>query len=634
MYRPQLPDGSGRYVNSVYPSVLGPNKNSVAIAQNAFVNDLDYYLQSSLWVNVKLAKGLEWKTSGGFNFDFLKRYDFKPVIYQYNWFAGPNDAPERSLDVNGQGLTVTANNTIYPVGYSQLTYTKSIGDHNFKIMGGTQAEYNKSQSQAGSRNTPYSSNVTQELNAGPAGSQTASGTSSEWALESFYGRLNYSYQEKYLLEANARYDASSRFPPGNKWGLFPSVSAGWVLTKEKFMENISWLNNLKLRGSWGVLGNQSIGNYPYQQVYNFNTIYNTAAPYSYYFSGSAPSPGVAQNNLTDANIRWETTRVFDIGTDMTLFDHLTLTVDWYNKYTYDILGSVAIPQYMGLNNPTINKGEMRNTGIEATVSYSGNVGEVKYSVTGNIQSNKNTLVKYGPPAPTANGTIYMEGKPYGSFYLYEFAGIFQTADEVAKSPTQTNSPQPGYMKFKDQTSDGKIDANNDRVVVPGIFPKFDYSFNANATWKNFDIAVFLYGSYGQKQLVNGWGIQPFNQGSPPSTDWYNAWTPQNHSQTMPLLYLTNGTGTNNAGANASTLSTYYLKDASFLRIKNIQVGYNLPAAIAKHVAMSSLRIYFAGDNIVTFSKFPGLDPERVASNTRFVVHPQNQVFSFGVKAVF
>ncbi|HSC39869.1 MAG TPA: SusC/RagA family TonB-linked outer membrane protein, partial [Chitinophagaceae bacterium] len=296
MYRPQLPDGSGRYVNSVYPSVLGPNKNSVAIAQNAFVNDLDYYLQSSLWVNVKLAKGLEWKTSGGFNFDFLKRYDFKPVIYQYNWFAGPNDAPERSLDVNGQGLTVTANNTIYPVGYSQLTYTKSIGDHNFKVMGGTQAEYNKSQSQAGSRNTPYSSNVTQELNAGPAGSQTASGTSSEWALESFYGRLNYSYQEKYLLEANARYDASSRFPPGNKWGLFPSVSAGWVLTKEKFMENISWLNNLKLRGSWGVLGNQSIGNYPYQQVYNFNTIYNTAAPYSYYFSGSAPSPGVAQNN--------------------------------------------------------------------------------------------------------------------------------------------------------------------------------------------------------------------------------------------------------------------------------------------------------------------------------------------------
>ncbi|MBS1565062.1 MAG: TonB-dependent receptor [Bacteroidetes bacterium] len=634
MYRPQLPDGSGRYVNSVYPTVLGPNKNSVAIAQNALVNDNDYYLQTSLFVNVKILKGLEWKTSGGFNFDFLKRYDFKPVIYQYNWFAGPNDAPERALDVNGQGLTVTDNNNIYPVGYTQLTYSKSFGDHNFKLLAGTQAEYNKSQSLSAARNTPYSSNTTQELSAGPAGSQVANGTSSEWSLESFYGRLNYSYLDKYLLESNFRYDGSSRFPPGNKWGFFPSVSAGWVISKEKFMDHIDWVSNLKLRSSIGILGNQSIGNYPYQEVYNSSNAYNTGSSYAYSFNGSAANPGVAQNGLTDATIRWETTRIFDIGIDLTVFKNLQFTIDWYNKLTYDILGSVAIPQYMGLNSPVINKGRMRNTGIEASVQYSGTIGKVGYSVSGNIQANKNTLLKYGPPSPTTNGTIYQEGKPYGSFYLYEFAGIFQTADEVAKSAKQQFNPQPGYMKFKDQNTDGAIDATNDRVVVPGIYPKFDYSFNASANWKNFDIAVFLYGSYGQKQLVNGWGVQPFNQGSPPTYDWLNAWTPQNHSQTMPLLYLTNGTGNNYAGNNASTLSTYYLKDASFLRIKNIQVGYNLPVKWAKKVFMSSLRLYFAGDNLATFTSFQGLDPERVASNTRFVVHPQNQVFSFGAKAVF
>ena len=638
MYRPQLPDGSGRYVNSVYPLVLGPNKNSVAIAQNALVNDNDYYAQSNVYVNVKILKGLEWRTSGGFNFDFDRTNDFKPVIQQYNWFAGPNDPPERALDVNGQGLVVTDKNNIYPVGYTQLTYTRSFGEHNFKLLGGTQVEYNKSQSLSGTRNTPFPSNITQELNAGPSGSQTNSGTSSVWALRSFYGRLNYDYKEKYLLEANARYDASSRFPPQNRWGLFPSVSAGWMASKEKFLENISWLSSLKLRGSWGVLGNQNIGTYPYQDVYNYLTLYNNNnanSPYAYPFSGgSSVNSGVAQNALTDADIKWESTRVFDIGTDITVFNKLSLTIDWYNKMTYDILGAVAIPQYMGLANPTINKGKMKNTGIEASVQYSNNIGEVKYSVGGNIQANRNTLVKYGPPAiNAANGTINMEGKPYGSFYLYQFDGIFQSADEINKSPKQQFSPQPGYMKFKDLNGNDSVDAN-DQAVTPGIYPKFDYSFNASASWRNFDISIFLYGSYGQKQFVNGWGIQPFDQGSPPTTDWLNAWTPANHSQTMPLLYLTTGTGANNASKNISTFSTYYLKDASFLRIKNIQVGYNLPGNIAKHVAMSSLRLYFAGDNLVTFTKFPGLDPERVASNPRFVIHPQNKVFSFGVKAVF
>ncbi|HTI11955.1 MAG TPA: TonB-dependent receptor [Puia sp.] len=637
MYRPTLPDGSGRYVNSVYPLVLGPNKNSVAIAQNAAVTNNDYYVQSNVFLNVKILKGLEWRTSGGFNFDFQKISDFKPVIYQYNWFAGPNDPPERSLDVNGQGMVVTDNNSIYPVGYTQLTYTRSFGGHNLKLLAGTQAEYNKSQSLSGTRNTPFPSNVTQELNAGPSGSQANSGTSTEWALESFYGRLNYDYKEKYLLEANARYDASSRFPPGNKWGLFPSVSAGWVATKEKFLENISWLSNLKLRGSWGILGNQNIGTYPYQDVYNYLTLYNNNnanSPYAYPFSGSTVSPGVAQNALKDANIKWESTRVFDVGTDITLFNKLFLTVDWYNKFTYDILGSVAIPQYMGLANPTINKGKMKNTGIEASVQYSDKIGEVKYSLGGNIQVNKNTLVKYGPPAiDAANGTINKEGQPYGSFYMYQFAGIFQSTDEINKSPKQQFSPQPGYMKFKDLNGDSVVDAN-DQTVTPGIYPKFDYSFNASASWKHFDVSVFLYGSYGQKQFVNGWGIQPFDQGSPPTSDWVNAWTPANHSQTMPLLYLTTGTGANNASKNISTFSTYYLKDASFLRIKNVQVGYNLPEGIAKRIAMSSLRVYFAGDNLVTFSKFPGLDPERVASNPRFVVHPQNKIFSFGVKAIF
>jgi len=630
LYGPKLPDGSGRYVNSVFPSVQTPNKNPIAIAENALVKDDDYYIQSSLFVNVKILKGLEWRTSGGFNFEYEKKNDFKPVIYQYNWFAGPNDAPERSLDVNGQGMIVTDTNNIYPVGYTQLTYTHSIKDHDFKLLAGTQVEYNKGQLLIGNRNTPFASNVLQELNAGPAGSQLNSGTSAEWALRSYYGRLNYDYKEKYLLEANARYDASSRFPPGNKWGLFPSVSAGWVASRETFLATVSWLSNLKIRASWGRLGNQNISNYPYQDLYTYRNSYNTNNSYSYPFSGSTLNTGVAQNALPNANIRWETTRVIDFGTDITLFNKLNLTFDWYNKLTYDILATFAIPGYIGLNPSTINNGKMRNTGVEFSAQYTDNIGDVRFSVGANIQANRNKLVKFGPPQITSNNTIYQEGQPYGSFYLYQFAGIFQSVDDVNKSPLQQNTPQPGYMKFRDVTGNDTVDAN-DRVIVPGVFPKFDYSFNASASYKNFDLTIFLYGSYGQKQFVNGWGIQPFNQGSPPTTDWLNAWTPENHSNTMPLLYIT---GQGPASANAGTPSTWYLKSASFLRIKNIQFGYTVPASIVKKLAMSSLRVYFAGDNLATFTKFPGLDPERVATNTRFVVHPQNQVFSFGVKAVF
>ena len=634
MYGPTLPDGSGRYVNSVYPSVQTPNKNPVAIAENALANNIDYYLQSNLYINIKLLKGLEWRTSGGLNYDFQKTSDFKPVIYQYNWFAGPFDAPERTLDVNGQGMVVTDNNFIYPVGYTQLTYSKEIGDHSFKALAGTQAEYNKAQVLSGSRTTPFSSNLLDELNWGPTASQLASGNSTEWSLRSYYGRLNYDYDGKYLFEANARYDASSRFPPDNKWALFPSFSAGWVLSREKFMDGISWLNNLKLRGSWGRLGNQNIANYPYQMVYSNLNSYNNNIQYAYSFSGSSLNAGAAINGLTDKRIHWENTRVVDAGVDVTVFRNLNVTVDWYNKLTYDILYQQAIPAYTGLTGPFVNNGKMRNTGIEASAQYTGKVADVSYSVGGTFQTNKNTLVKFGAPQIiTGNNTINIEGQPYGSFYMYKYAGIFQSDDEIAKSPKQPYSPKPGYLKFENtDTSNNAIDAN-DRVIVAGVNPKFEYSFNASASWRNFDISIFLYGSYGQKIFANGWGVQPFNQGSPPTTDWLNAWTPQNHSTTMPLIYIT---GQGNANSNIGTASTYYLKDGSFLRIKNMQIGYNMPPLITKRLAMSSLRVYVAGDNLVTFTKFKGLDPERVPStgNNRYVVHPQNQVFSFGLKAVF
>lgn len=620
LYGPVLPDGSGRYTATAY-AFQTANKNPVAIAENALASNNDYFMQGNIFVDVKILDGLQWKTSVGTNFDFQKTYDYKPVINQYLWFAGPNDAPFRTLDVGGQGLQVTDRNYVYPIGYSQLTYTKKFGDHSLNVLAGTQAEYYKLQSLSASRVT-FPNNSVPEIDAGGTGSQLNSGTASEWALNSYYGRLNYDYKGKYLVEGNIRYDGSSRFSEGHKWGVFPSVSLGYRISQEDFFKNLlPVISDLKIRASTGKLGNQNIGTYPYQDVYTTG--------FSYPF-GNTLSDGVRKTGLVDQSIKWESTKVFDLGLDISfLKNKLNLTADYYSKLTTDILDLAPLPIYVGYDPPTINNGTVRNRGVELSLSYKDKIGELGYSFTANLQANRNKLLKYS--ATTIKATqIDQVGLPFDSYYVYEFEKIFQSAEEIAAAPKQPYNPVPGTFKFKDQNGDGKID-ENDRKVVSGIFPNYDYSLNANFEYKNFDLSIFLFGSQGQKQYVNGWGFQPFNQGSVPTTDWLNAWTPSNPSTTMPLIYLT---GTGNVSQNISTVSTYYLKDASFLRIKNVQLGYNLSEKLLKRIKMSAIRLYFSGENLFTFTKFPGLDPERIATNTRYVTHPQNKTYNFGVRATF
>lgn len=627
LYGPYLPDGSGRYTSRAYP-FQSPNKNPVAVAENALTKLNNYYMQGNLFLNVKLLKGLEWKTSGGLNYSFSKNYTFKPVIEQYLWFAGPNDAPSRLLDVGGQGLEVTDDNNVYPVGYTQLTYDKSFGDHHLKVLGGTQVEYNKTQKLRGSR-MQFPSNDVPELDAGGAGQQSNEGFTEEWSLRSYYGRVNYDYKGKYLIEGNARYDASSRFPTDLKWAFFPSVSGGWRVSEEPFYgEQLkAVVSDLKLRASIGKLGNQNIGNYPYQTVLNSSYAY----PY-----GESLQQAARQEDMANSRIKWESTKVVDIGLDLGFFNNkLIANFDWYNKVTSDILSSsTAFPSYIGLTAPTVNYGELRNRGVELGLQYRNTFGEFGLSLSGNIQANRNKVITYGAERIQGN-TIVREGLPYGSFYLLQSIGIFQSDEEAANAPVQQIPAKAGYLQFADVNGDNVVD-NNDRVVVPGAFPSFDYSFNASATWKNFDLTVFLFGSQGQKIFVSEWGIVPFRQGGVFTRDWMNAWTPENPSTTLPIV----GAEGTPAANNVRTASTFFLKDASFLRLKNIQLGYNLPVNLLEKIGISGLRVYFAGDNLLTFSKFPGLDPERGVSSEegavsgRYVTHPQNKVFAFGASITF
>jgi TonB-linked SusC/RagA family outer membrane protein len=616
-YGPMLPDGSGRYTYKAY-AFENNNKNPVQMADQAPLKQKSYYLLSNLFLNIKLLDGLQWETRGGVNFSLNNNKVFTPTMPRYFWGTGEL----YPASVTGNSLNVTDNQSVYPMIYSQLTYNKTLGNHNFTVLGGAQEEYFKNTTlSAGRLNFP--SNDVKEINAGSTNGQSTAGTTYEWSIRSYYGRLNYDFKGKYLLEANARYDGSSRFAPENRWGLFPSVSAGWRFTKEEFLNNkISWLNDGKLRASWGRLGNQNIGGaypYPYQ---------NILSPSGYPFDGNTVSPGIQQTRLVDKDITWETTEIANLGIDLSFFKRrLNISADWFEKNTFNILRSAQIPTYIGLSAPTVNDGKMRNTGFEVQAQFSDHIGKVSYSIGGNIQAYKNKLTGFGAKEIDSR-TILQEGLPYNSFYLYQWDGIFQSQDEIKNSATQPVTPHPGDLKFRDVNGDGVID-EKDRVYTKGAFPDYTYSFNLNAGWNNFDFTAFFFGSEGQKTYATDWGIEPFAQGSVPSVDWRNRWTPDHHTNSMPNIYVWGA-----YPAVSSYASTYYLHDASFLRLKNLQIGYNVPKSFTQKLHMQSLRFYFSGDNLITFSKYPGLDPERVSNSGRYVVYPQNKIYSFGIRAKF
>lgn len=612
LYPPQAPDG--RWIKRAYPNEQG-NKNTVAlVGEDVRTRTNEYYIQGNLSLDIDIVKGLAWENRLGANYGASKYNDFRPVVqtYYYNDMSSAG-----ALDVGTPGLSVGRSDNLYTVYYSQLTYKRIFGNHSISALGGYQQEYNNGSSLNAGRNQ-FTTNLLRELNAGPSAGMTNNGTSSEWAIRSLYGNINYDYQDKYLFGTSIRYDGTSRLPKDTRWGLFYSFSGGWRISKESFLQTIGWIDDLKLRASWGQLGNQNIGTYPYQ-----STLDNRD-----YAFGNAVAPGYSASTLVDPSLTWETTRVLDIGIDLAVLNNrLSFSADWFNKYTFDILRGSQVPLWLGLDAPTINNGAVRNKGLEFSLQYRDRIGDAfSYYIGGNFQTYKNILEEYGK-TEIGSRTIREEGHALDDYYMYVWDGIFQSQDEIDKSPVQPVTPTPGDLKIKDVNGDEKID-DKDRTYVGGKYPSYQYAVNIGAEWKGFDFSAQFYGSQGQKIYVNGWGIEPFRQGSVPTTDWRNRWTPTNPTNTMPKIYVADGyAGVQNYA------STYFLKNASFLRLKNIQLGYTLPVNTISKAGARSLRIYFAADNVFTASKFPGIDPERT-SDGNYVTYPQLRTFTFGATVQF
>lgn len=519
--------------------------------------------------------------------------------------------------------------TFYTNLYTYLKYEFTTPNelHNFSVMAGYSQETNKYETlEAYRRDYPFGLPT---IDAGlGAPNWSNAGKKEEWALMSGFFRVNYNFKERYLLEVNARYDGSSRLSPEGRWGLFPSFSAAWRLTEEDFIKDLNWdwLTNAKVRGSWGKLGNQEIGLYPYQAMID--------KVKSYTFNKTDIASAYFQTAYVNRDIEWEKASTTDIGVDLTLLNRLNVTFDWYKKKTDGILRKSQISGLLGMTAPTVNNGGMQDTGIELAANWqdavqSGPLAGLQYTVGGYFDRSRNKLIDFGV-TEKGGREIREEGLPYNSYYMLDCIGVFATKEEIEKAPKQFNdNTQPGDLRYRDVNNDGVIN-NDDRVVIDGRYPGFEYGFNLSASYKGFDLSLLTQGVADKKFYVDGWGVQPFRQGSAPRKDYVeNMWTEENpYGAKHPKLYMENMGGTKNTRSNS-----YFLQNASYFRLKNLTFGYTLPQELTRKFAVERLRFYFSGDNLLTFTQFKGLDPER-GDDGIGSVYPQNRICSIGVNIDF
>ncbi len=609
-----VPDGSGHFAGN-YRQGVPSNRNPVSILESGGTTFEKNNLAAQTYLDINILPELKWSVKGAINFtsDFSKKVDHP--VDQYFFANGEYQNNGNSTTV---GITDNFNQSLLTTLYSTLNYQKTFsGGHTLDALAGYNQESFRNRFLQGGRVTFPSRSLT-ELDGGSVNGQSNTGTSYEWAIQSFFGRLGYNYKDRYLLETNFRLDGSSRIYESNRWGIFPSVSAGWRLSGESFLAGATWLDNLKLRASWGVLGNQNIGNYPYQDILSVTT-----------YPFSTLQQGVIQPRLTDKNLRWETTTLTDIGVDFALFKgKLSGSFDWYRKITKDILYNIEIPLSIGLDAPTVNYAKMQNKGFEFELSHQNRLGALRYTVHANFSVNRNKVLKVRAPYYDSNNTI-QEGLPWMSNYMIEWIGIFQSQEEIDNGPKHPYNPKPGDLKFKDQNGDNVINAD-DRVVVDGAYPDFFYGGGLNLGWKQFDLSAFFQGVEGVRFFVDRWGFVPFTQGSAPTIEFAkNAWTPENKSNKYPAMYQ------DGYAPVTTTRSTFFLQDASYLRLKNLVVGYTLPPSVAQKIKMKSLRVYVSGDNVFTITKYPGADPERLGvGRQRFATYPQVRILSAGLNVRF
>lgn len=560
--------------------------------------------QGDIFASLEILKGLKATAQFALNFNNEHRNRFTG---RYDLWNFRSDMITRQLGLQSNRVFNSRGDEDYLLNSNfLLEYKKDIGNHSFNVLGGYESlQFQSDFVQAEINNIP--SDDLQSINAGLE-NPSVSGNTQRWGLISYFGKLNYAFANKYLLEGTIRADGSSRFRDGKKWGYFPAVSVGWVVSKESFMDNIDFIDFLKFRGSWGELGNNRIGIYPYQEVYNLNQNYS--------FGGTVYS-GIAQNSLVDKDIQWERTTNKNIGIDARFFNNtLDLTFDYYERTTDDILTSLPVPDFLGdKSNPTVNLAQMINKGFEISLGFKGKIGELSYYINGNFTQNDNEVTDYFADIQSGGTQI---GLPFNSFWGLEVVDVFRTQEQLDNAAFHANGTELGDLEFKDQLTidtdgdgifdqaDGEIN-NNDRVFIGSRIPKYIYGGGLGFKFKGFDFSMLFQGI--GKRSVNTLGsgtipIQNSDRGLIHQKWADEAWSPTNVDGTLPRLNESAFSGLNN------DLSSFWVRDVSFMRVKNMQLGYRLKNNVTENLGIQKLRVYVSADNLITWTNEDwGFDPE-------------------------
>lgn len=593
------------------------------------VNRDNYNFSGMAAVDYEIFDGLKLTLQGAYvnnlqNYHYFQKY----IKYNENKESDPSQLDERFYKWDRTNYDAL------------LNYNKNFGKHNIKgLLGWHTEKYNYKYQKAVRKKFP--NNELTDMNAGDASTQSNEGYTAELAMISWFARINYDFAGKYLLEANIRADASSRFAEGHRWGYFPSFSGAWRISEEAFMESAkdSWLSGLKIRASWGQLGNQDALSGSNNDYYPALNTYNLDSNYA--FGGSLNS-GYYQRKYRLETISWEKASTWGVGVDFILFNKLNGSLDYYNRKTTGIIMDVTVPKEFALDAYKDNVGSMRNSGIEINLSYNTKIGQVDFGIAGNFSYNKNEILDLGGGDPNkyldaTNGYSQRNkvGEAMNSYYIYRADGFFNSQEEADAYTAKYGNPfgktfKAGDLRYVDTNKDGKLTAD-DREYCGSSDPKIIYGFNINAGWKGIDLSLMFNGAAGVKRLFDGYEVYGNFSGDAahPATIWRDAWTPDNHDASMPRIFY----DTNSASSSRSVQSDFWLQDTSYLRLKNLQLGYTLPKGWLNSVGVENIRIYYSVENLLTFDKMKiNIDPE--STSQRLSSYPLLRTHAFGVNVTF
>ncbi len=585
----------------------------------------------SVYGELEILKGLTYKITGGFDYNVGSGDFFQEAI------AFDGGTPRSSILVQERPIELTTNLA------HTLTFNRTFGNHTITLLAGeeeTNFRFDKARLQG---NNLFNTNI---RFASTGKSVSAANEADHWALRGWLGRINYSFKDKYLVTVNVRNDNTSRFAEANRSQTFPSVSAGWRLSEEAFFPKTNLFYDVKLRASWGQSGNQFTGaNFAFMPILQTTIFYPIG-------TGQVITRAPAPITFANSELRWETSNQLDIGADLALFGgKLEVTFDYYDKVTKDVLIGLPIPLTSGYFLPAdANVGKILNRGIELSTNYRSNFGKFNYSIGGNITTVHNEVLDLGEAPPIITGVggasthRTIEGEPLGHFYGFKTDGIYQTQEEVdaALPDAFSSSRAPGDIRFVDVSGDGKIDAN-DRTRIGNPNPSFYYGINGSASWMGFDVSFLLQGVGGIQVYNNGRrGMENMTAGNNFTARVLDRWTGPGTSNTMPRVVANDPNGNNR-------YSDRWIEDAAFMRIRNLQIGYAIPPERLQNWTqsfVSRFRVYVGVQNLYTFTKYLGFDPEvtrgfsfqkgdvSLANGQDDGSSPQPRIFQFGWQVTF